>query len=313
MKEIVFLDASTIGAVNNLGLFNKLGNCTFYDNTNEEDVIARCNGKEIIIVNKIIITAKVMEQLPDLRLICIAATGINNIDLSYAKAHDILVKNVVDYSTNSVAQLAFSMLLHLINRTSYYDDYVKSGAYAKSDIFTHHGQPFRELKGKRLGIIGLGSIGSQVATIAEAFGMQVSYYSTSGKNNSSNYKRIELEELLGCSDVVSIHAPLNETTKGLIDYKKIQLMKSDAILLNLGRGGIVIESDLAKALDDNLIQGAGIDVHVHEPIHSDNPLLKIKDKEKIILTPHIAWASQESRELLVEKIANNIEEYTKMT
>ena len=313
MKEIVFLDVSTIGDVNNLGLFNKLGNCTFYDNTNEEDVIGRCNGKEIVIVNKINITAKIMEQLPDLKLICIAATGINNIDLAYAKEHDILVKNVVGYSTDSVAQLAFSMLLYLINRPTYYDEYVKNGAYAQSDIFTHHGRPFRELKGKKLGIIGLGSIGSQVATIAEAFGMQVCYYSTSGINNSKKYKRIELDELLECSDVVSIHAPLNEVSKGLIDYEKIELMKSDSILMNLGRGGIVVESDLARALDDNLIQGAGIDVHVHEPIHSDNPLLKIKNKEKIILTPHIAWASLESRELLVEKIGDNIREYTKLS
>ncbi|MFC2089490.1 D-2-hydroxyacid dehydrogenase [Bacteroidota bacterium] len=309
MDEIVFLDVSTVGTVENLKLFKKLGKIDLFDNTKPEEVVERCMGKEIVITNKVEITAKIMEQLPDLKLICVAATGMNNIDLKYAEKRKIQVKNVVNYSTDSVAQLTFTMLLHLVNRPSYYDNYVKSGAYAKSATFTHHAEPFWELRGKRLGIIGLGTIGRQVARIAESFGMEVVFYSTTGRNNNINYKRFELDDLLKNSDVISIHSPLNEQTKGLITYDKMKLMRPCAILLNLGRGGIVVEEDLAKALNENLIGGVGLDVHEHEPIQPDNPLLKIYDKDKLIITPHIAWASREARELLIRKIAQNIESY----
>jgi glycerate dehydrogenase len=182
-----------------------------------------------------------------------------------------------------------------------------NGAYSRSDSFTHHSEPFWELKGKRLGIIGLGTIGRQVARIAESFGMEVVFYSTTGRNNHISYKRFELDDLLMSSDVVSIHAPLNPQTRNLLTYDKIKLMRPCAILLNLGRGGIINEQDLAHALNDNLIGAAGIDVLEHEPINADNPLLKLYDKDKILITPHMAWASKESRELLVEKIARNIE------
>jgi lactate dehydrogenase-like 2-hydroxyacid dehydrogenase len=252
-----------------------------------------------------------MKQLPDLKLICVAATGINNIDLNYARDNGIEVRNVAGYSTDSVAQLTFTMLLYLINKPYYYDNYVKSGAYSRSGSFTHHNEPFWELKGKRMGIIGLGSIGRQVARIAESFGMEVVFYSTSGRNNHITYKRFDLDDLLKSSDVVSIHAPLNNQTRDLITYEKMKLMRPCAILLNLGRGGIINESDLARALNNNLIGAAGIDVMEQEPIHPDNPLLKLYDREKILITPHMAWASKESRELLVEKIARNIEIHKK--
>ncbi len=183
---------------------------------------------------------------------------------------------------------------------------MKSGAYSRSDSFTHHNEPFWELKGKRMGIIGLGTIGRQVARIAESFGMEVVFYSTTGRNNHVSYKRFDLDDLLKSSDVVSIHAPLNDNTRYLITYEKIKLMRPCAILLNLGRGGIVNEADLARALNDNVIGAAGIDVMEQEPMNADNPLLKLYDKEKILITPHMAWASKESRELLVEKISRNI-------
>ena len=311
MDQIVFLDMDTIGKVDNLKLLGKLGSLETYESTSPDQVVERCKGKEIVIVNKVEMTAAVMEQLPDLKLICVAATGINNVDLNYAESNGIEVKNVAGYSTDSVAQLTFTMLLYLINKPTYYDNYVKSGAYSRSDSFTHHREPFWELKGKRLGIIGLGTIGRQVARIAESFGMEVVFYSTTGRNNHISYKRFELDDLLKSSDVVSIHAPLNSRTRNLITYEKIKLMRPCAILLNLGRGGIINEHDLARALNDNLIGAAGIDVMENEPINRDNPLLKLYDKEKILITPHMAWASKESRELLVEKVARNIEVYQK--
>jgi len=311
MDKIVFLDAETIGKVDNMKLLSKLGKFDIYDSTEPEQVVERSQGKEIVIVNKVMMSAQVMKQLPNLKLICVAATGVNNVDLHYAENNGIRIKNVTGYSTDSVAQLTFTMLLYLVNKPYYYDKYVKSGAYSRSDSFTHHREQFWELKGKRLGIIGLGTIGRQVARIAESFGMEVVFYSTTGRNNHISYKRFELDDLLKSSDVVSIHAPLNNQTKDLITYSKIKLMRPCAILLNLGRGGIINEKDLARALNDNLIGAAGIDVMENEPINSDNPMLKLYDKEKILITPHMAWASKESRELLVEKIARNIEVYQK--
>lgn len=312
MDEIVFLDAATVGTVENLKLIRKLGKLDTYEKTEKEQVVERCIGKEVVITNKVEITSEIMDQLPDLGLICVAATGVNNVDLEHARKKGIQVKNVVNYSTDSVAQLTFTMLLHLVNRPFYYDHFVKSGAYAKSGSFTHHAEPFWELRGKRMGIIGLGTIGRQVARIAEAFGMEVVFYSTTGRNNNINYKRFELDDLLKNSDVISIHAPLNEKTRGLITYEKMKLMRPCAILLNLGRGGIVDEHDLARALNENMIGGVGLDVHEHEPIQPDNPLLKLYDKDKLIITPHMAWASKEARELLIQKIAQNIESYQKM-
>jgi lactate dehydrogenase-like 2-hydroxyacid dehydrogenase len=311
MDEIVFLDVATIGTVDNLKLLKRLGKVDLFEHTSPGQVVERCMGKEIVIINKVEIDPGMMDQLPDLKLICVAATGIDNIDVAHAEKRGIQVKNVVNYSTDSVAQLTFTMLLHLVNRPFYYDNYVKSGAYAKSGSFTHHAEPFWELRGKRMGIIGLGTIGRQVARIAESFGMEVVFYSTSGRNNNINYKRFELDDLLKNADVVSIHAPLNERTKDLITYEKMKLMRPCAILLNLGRGGIVNEQDLARALNENILGGVGLDVHEHEPIQPGNPLLKLYDKDKLIITPHMGWASKEARELLVQKIAQNIESYQK--
>jgi len=307
--NIVFLDKKTIGNVDNFNLLHKLGDVVVYDYTKSEEVIERAYGKDVIITNKVVINKEIMDALPELRLICVAATGVNNIDLDYAQKKGIEVRNVVAYSTDSVAQSAFSMLLYMLNRPNYYDAYVKSGAFSRSDIFTHHGPAFWELAGKRFGIIGLGNIGRRIAKIAEGFGMEVVFYSTTGRNNNINYKRFDLTTLLRTSDVISIHAPLSDTTRDLITYEKLKLMKPCAIILNTGRGGIINETDLARALNENLIGGAGIDVFTKEPIDLQNPLLKIYDKDKIVLTPHIAWASMEARARLIEKIAKNIEAF----
>lgn len=307
--NIVFLDKKTIGNVTNFNLLHKLGNVEVFDHTKPDEVIGRATGMDVIITNKVVINKDIIDALPQLRLICVAATGINNVDLEYAKQKGIEVKNVVAYSTDSVAQATFSMLLYILNRANYYDAYVKSGAYTRSEIFTHHGPAFWELAGKRFGIIGLGNIGRRVAKIAEGFGMEVVFYSTTGRNNNINYKRFDLNTLLKTSDVISIHAPLTDTTRNLITYEKLKLMRPCAIILNTGRGGIINEADLARALNENLIAAAGIDVFTREPLDPQSPLLKIYDKDKIVLTPHIAWASMEARARLVEKIAKNIEAF----
>lgn len=306
MINIVFLDAKTLGEVENFRSLEKLGNLQIYGTTSREEIIERSRGKEVIISNKVILDREILNALPELRLICISATGINNVDIECASEKGIRVMNVQAYSTESVAQHSFSMLLHLINNLNYHDNFVKSGAYYRSGMFTHFGTPFWELNGKRLGIIGLGTIGLRVAQIAQGFGMEVVFYSTTGKNNNINFKRFDLETLLSTSDVVSIHAPLSDQTRSLINYEMIKKMRPCAILLNTGRGGIINEPDLAKALDDDLIGAAGIDVMEEEPLPPDNPLMKIVKKEKILITPHIAWTSIEARQRLVEKLAENI-------
>lgn len=309
--NIVFLDKKTVGDIGNLNLLHKLGNLSVFDTTAPEQIIERARDAEVVITNKVRIGPEIIDLLPGLKLICVAATGMNNVDTDYARKKGIVVKNVVSYSTDSVAQVTFSMLLMLVNRPDYYDSYVKSGTYARSNLFTHHGPVFWELAGKRVGIIGLGNIGRRVAKIAEGFGMEVVFYSTTGRNNNINYKRFDLKTLLRTSDVVSIHAPLTEDTRNLITFDQLKLMRTCAVILNTGRGGIINEADLARALNENVIAAAGIDVFTEEPIKPDNPLLKVLNREKIILTPHIAWASREARERLIGKIAKNIESFTR--
>jgi len=307
--KIVFLDAKTVGNDVDLSVFKQFGEFIFYETTDESQVLERTKDADIIITNKVVINKKVIDNAENLKLICEAATGYNNIDVNYAKEKGVQVRNVAGYSTESVVQHTFAMLFYLLEQLKYYDEYVKSGNYTKSDIFTHIGKPFYEINGKIWGIIGLGTIGRRVAQIAETFGARVIYYSTSGIERKENYKRVSLEELLKMSDIVSIHAPLNEKTKGLIKYDQLKLMKRKAILLNLGRGGIIDEQDLAKALDEDLIYGVCLDVLEKEPIDKDNPLLKVKNKDKLFITPHIAWTSIEARQKLINEIAKNIKTF----
>lgn len=308
--KLVILDAKTLGNDIDLSGFSQFGEVEIFQTTKPEETLERVKDKDIVITNKVIIDKNIIDNAPNLKLICVAATGVNNVDIKYAKQKGIQVRNVAGYSTESVVQHTFAMLFYLLENLRYYDDYVKSGEYAKSDIFTHLGKPFWEVRGKTWGIIGLGTIGRRVADVASSFGANIIYYSTSGVERKEKYPRISLEELLKTSDIVSIHAPLNEKTKGLIGYEQIKLMKPTAYLLNLGRGGIVIEEDLAKALDENLIAGAGLDVLEKEPIAEDNPLLKIKNKEKLFITPHIAWTSIEARKTLINEIIENIKAFS---
>lgn len=309
MIKLVFLDTDTVGETNNLAMLKELGELVCYEQTRAEKTIERLQDATVAITNKVLISREVMEACPSLKLVCIAATGMNNVDTEYAREKNIEVKNVTDYSTQSVTQSTFAMLFYLLHKLPYFDQYVKSGEYANSPIFTHHLKQYWELGKKTFGIIGLGTIGRSVATIATAFGSKVVYYSTSGNNSNTDFKRVELEELLTTSDVISIHCPLNENTRNLITATELQKMKPTAYLLNLGRGGIVDEQALAGAIDDQTIAGAGLDVLVNEPIDKDNPLLRVKNKENLLITPHIAWASKEARELLLQKIYMNIKEF----
>jgi lactate dehydrogenase-like 2-hydroxyacid dehydrogenase len=307
--KIVFLDAATLGNVDNLSYLAGMGYYTEYDFTSSVERLKHIADNTVIITNKVLIDKYIMDKCPDIKLICIAATGMNNVDLEYAKQKGIEVKNVSGYSTESVAQSTFSMLFHLLHGNAYYDEYVKSGQYSKSQIFTNHGKPFWELKNKQFGIIGLGTIGKRVARIADVFGCRVVYFSTSGKNLNTSYQHVSLQHLLSTSDVVSIHCPLNDETRNLIDMDMLKLMKKTAYLINMGRGGIINEHALANALEDELIAGAALDVLTQEPLSSDNTLLKITNQNRLFITPHIAWASMEARRTLIEGISGNIREF----
>ena len=308
MKKIVILDGKTLGN-NNFEPLNEVGSVSFYETTKPEEVIERIKDANIIIVNKVVLNENNLIYATKLDIICETATGYNNIDLNYAKSRNIAVTNVAGYSTNTVAQHTFATVLSLIHKINFYDELVKSKKYSNSGLFTNLDKPFYELEGKTYGIIGFGAIGKRVAKLAEAFGAKVVYYSTSGKNSDSDYKRVEFEELLNICDVISIHAPLNENTKGLINYEALKKMKKTAIIANMGRGYIVVEEDLAKAIDEGLIAGAALDVFEVEPINENNPLLSIVKKDNLILTPHIAWAGVEARERLFNEVILNIKAY----
>lgn len=304
--KIAFLDAKTLGKDADLSILDKLGKTIIYETTKYEDVIARSAGCDIVITNKTPIDRAAIGSLESLKLICVAATGTNIVDIDACREKGIAVTNVAGYSTASVAQITFGMLFYLLENLSYHDNFVKSGLYAKNDTFNHLGRPFCELSSMRFGIIGMGAIGTRVASIAESFGSEIVYYSTSGKNKNAAFKSVSLDELLGTSDIVSIHCPLNKKTVNLIDYEKLKSMKRTAILLNTARGGIVCEASLARAIDENIIAGAGIDVYTREPVSPDNPLLAVKNMDKIILTPHIAFTSVEARKRLASEIGENI-------
>ena len=305
--KIVCLDADTLGKDANLELFKEFGEFVSYNITKPEQTIERLQGADVVITNKVLITDEVMANT-NLKLICVSATGINNIDANAAKERGIPVKNVAGYSTNSVVQQAFASLLALTNAVSYYASYCANGEWVKSEIFTNLDRPITEIAGKEFGIIGLGTIGKKVATIAEAFAAKVRYYSTSGANTNNEYVRVSLDSLLKTCDIISIHAPLNDKTANLIGEEELNKMKNGAILMNFGRGGIVDENALAKAIDEKNLKVA-VDVLEIEPMIENHPLLSVKNKENLIITPHIAWASNEARNTLVELVAKNIKDF----
>lgn len=306
--KIVFLDEYTLGGAS-LDPIRSLGDYTGYTSTRPEEVVERAQEAEVVIVNKVVISRKEMGALPKLRLICVAATGMNNIDLDAAKELGIVVRNAVGYSTHTVAEATLGSILTLQRQVCYYDRYVKSGAYSASGEWVNFDHPTHRLWGKNWGIIGMGNIGREVAMLATAFGCNVAYASTSGATRQERYKCVSLEELLGWADVISVHCPLNDMTKGLIDKEQIALMKPTALIVNVARGGIVVEEAVREALDNNKLAGAAFDVYPTEPMPIDSPLLKVADMDKLLLSPHNAWSAVESIETLVECIATNIKDY----
>lgn len=303
--KIVFLDAATMGDVS-FSPISALGDLECFQTSDREEALQRVKDAEVLIINKIKVDKELVDAAPKLRLICEAATGVNNIDHEYAASKGIPVRNAVGYSTDSVVQMTFMMILSLVGRCRYFDDFVKSGEYSRSGLFTDVSTMFFELRGKRLGIIGLGNIGGNVAKVGEAFGMNVSYFSTSGTSHSKDYPSVDLDTLMSSSDIISIHAPYNERTAGLVGAEQLRKMKSTAYIVNMGRGGIIDEAALAEAIDGGWIAGAGVDVFTAEPLPADNPLLNVRNRDRLILTPHIGWASIEARERLVAMIADNI-------
>lgn len=309
--KIVFLDAKTIGEDIDLSGFDVLGEVVKYGFSTAEEARERSKDADVLILNKVQVNQQTIGEADHLKLVCVTATGTNNLDKEYLDKRGIAWRNVAGYSTESVAQHTFAMLFYLLERLPYYDNYVKSEKYVNDVSFTHFAKAFHELSGMTYGIIGLGNIGRRVADIAKAFGCRVIYYSTSGRNSQPGYERVSFDELLEQSDIVSIHAPLDENTLGLMNKEAFAKMKKSAILLNVGRGPIINEADLAEALNNKTIAAAGLDVLSVEPMQEDNPLRGIKDSERLLITPHIAWAGVEARNRLMGIILGQIKEFFK--
>lgn len=303
--KIVFLDALTIGA-GSFAALEALGEYVGYGDSSPEEGLERVSDCDVLIVNKFKVTAQLLDAAPRLRLVCESGTGMNNIDIAACTERGIPVRNVVAYSTDSVAQTTFMHILSLLGDAPHFDHAVKSGAYSRSHILTDVFTPFTEAAGKTLGIIGLGTIGRKVARIGEAFGMRVCYHSTSGTNHTSDYPECSLEDLLRTADVVTIHAPMNDRTRGLISDRELAQMKPTAYIVNMGRGGIIDEAALARAVDGGVIAGAAVDVFTREPLPEDHPYMQVRHPERFRFTPHIGWGSEEARTRLVAGIAANI-------
>ena len=304
MKKIVFLDEYSI-AGRSLEKITSQGEYIAYENTAKEQVVERLKGAEIAITNKVLIDGDTMRQLPDLKLICVAATGMNNVDLETAKELGIEVKNAVGYSTTSVAETTLASALALARNIVYFDEYFHDGRYSKADRAFCYDRFTFELRGKKWGIIGMGNIGREVARLASAFGCEVRYFSTSGVKREEAYPAMELNELLEWSDIVSVHSPLNERTRGLVGRNELQKMKPTSIIINVARGGIIDEAALAVALNSGWVAAAALDVFSVEPLR-ESPLYDIKDKYRLLASPHNAWSAAEAIDRLIDCVAENI-------
>lgn len=305
--KIVILERNSVGPDVPVDCISDFGEVTIYGNTvTKEEVIERVREADIVIANKSPLNEETLKDAPKVKLICEFATGFDNCDLKYCKSRGIKVTNVVDYSTAMVAQHTFAMALALSEKLFHYDDYVKSGAYSAQDRFSNFDIPFTELEGKTWGIIGMGNIGKRVAKIAAAFGCKVIFYSVTGKSTCTDYEQVDFDTLLAESDYLSLHCPLSDITKNLIDETALSKMKKTAILLNVARGKVVDNKALYKALVNGIIAGAGLDVVEEEPLKLTNPLSELKDSNQLIITPHLAWASVEARNRVVWGAHENI-------
>ena len=304
MKKIVFLDEYSI-AGRDLSSITSQGEYVAYENTRKEEVVERLKGADVAITNKVLIDGEAMRQLPDLKLICVAATGMNNVDLEAAKELGIVVKNAVGYSTTSVAETTLASALALARNVVYFNEYFHDGRYSKADRAFCYDRFTFELRGKKWGIIGLGNIGREVARLATAFGCEVRYFSTSGTKREEAYPSMELKEMLEWCDILSVHSPLNERTRGLVGREELKVMKPTSLVINVARGGIIDEAALAEALDNGWVAAAALDVFSVEPLR-ESPLYNIKDRYRLLASPHNAWSAAEAIDRLIECVANNI-------
>lgn len=308
--NIVILERNSVGTDVDVSCFEKLGNVTCYPNTvTAEEVRERTKNADIVIANKSPLREETLKDSPRVKLICEFATGFDNCDLAYCKSRGIGVANVVDYSTAMVAQHTFTLALALTQKLAHYDEYVKSGAYSAQDRFSNFDLPFSELDGMTWGIVGMGNIGKRVARIAKAFGCRVIFYSITGKSTVTEYEQVDKETLLAQSDVLSLHCPLSDLSRNFIDREALRKMKKTAVLVNVARGPVVNNPDLYDALMAGEIMAAGLDVLEKEPLELSNPLSKIKDSNKLIITPHLAWGSVEARTRCVQEAFKNAEAY----
>ncbi len=308
MMNIVFLDGYTLNPGDlDWQPIRTLGNTTIYDRTAKDEIIERAQHADAILVNKVILSADILAQLPRLKYIGVAATGYNNIDIQAAKQRNIIVTNVKAYGPASVAQHTFALLLALVNRIETHSQSVFNGDWSSSADFAYWKTPLTELAGKTIGLVGLGDIGSQVAAIAQAFGMKViAYRKNPMLTANTNITMVSLDDLFKHSDVVSLHCPLTEETKGLINTKTLASMKPTALLLNTGRGPLIQEAELAQALAAGTIGGAGLDVLSTEPPAADNPLLSAPN---CVITPHVAWATLEARQRLLQMVSEHLKAF----
>ncbi|MCF0132922.1 MAG: D-2-hydroxyacid dehydrogenase [Blautia sp.] len=309
--KIVILEANSLGEDMVFTPFDRFGEVVIYPSSIAEELPERVEDADVIIANKVPICEATVGKAKNLKLVCLTATGYNNLDGDFLRKKGIAAYNVAGYSTEGVAQHTFALLFYLLMKLDYYDEYVKSGEYAAGKCFSHFSENFSELNGKTWGIIGLGAIGRRVAEIAAVFGCHVICYSASGGKYDSPYEQVELEELLSRSDILSVHAPLNHYTENLMTLDNFRKMKKSAIFINVARGAIVNEQDLYTALTTGEIAAAGLDVLCQEPMDPMNPLLKIQDSKKLLITPHIAWAAKETRFRVVDEVVKNIENFFK--
>ncbi len=309
--KIVILERNSVGLDISVDEIGKLGEVTAYPNTTAVDVKEKIRDAEIIVANKAPLNEETLKDAPYVKLICEFATGYDNVDINYCKSRGIKVANIVNYSTDAVAQHTFALCFYVLEKLHHYDNYVKSGAYAAQDRFSNFDLPFTELFGKTWGIIGMGNIGRKVAKIAQAFGCKVIFYSASGNSTCKEYERVDFDTLLKESDFLSLHCPLSDKTRNLINLEALKKMKKSAILINVARGPVVNDEDLYTALTEEYIAGAGLDVTGTEPMKDSNPLSRIRDSGRLIITPHLAWASTEARNRCVLETCKNIEAFLK--
>lgn len=307
--KIVILERNSVGTDVSVDGIGKYGEVTSYPNTTADDVAEKIQDAEIIVANKAPLNAETLKNASKVKLICEFATGFDNVDINYCKERGIKVANVVNYSTDMVAQHTFALCLYVLGKLHHYDHYVKSGEYAAQDRFSNFDIPFTELAGKTWGIIGMGNIGRKVAQIAKAFGCRVIFHSITGKSSCTDYDMVDFDTLLAESDILSLHCPLSDLSRNLINLEALKKMKKTAILVNVARGPVVNDADLYTALTEGYIAAAGLDVTSTEPMKESNPLSKIMDSNKLIITPHLAWASIEARNRCVSETCRNIEAF----